>query len=247
VATERLTEQHRPEAIRERLAARARPSYLADAVLGGIDGSVTTFAVVAGAFGAGFSNLVVIVLGFANLLADGFSMAVSNYQSTKSRRQEVETARGSEARHIDEVPEGEREEIRQIFARKGFHGDVLDRIVDGITQDRRLWIDTMVTEELGMQVEGAPPLRSAVATFCAFLMVGFIPMVPFLIPRLNSGQRFLASAIATGVAFFTIGWVKGVVLERSRWRAGFETLLTGGAAAALAYFTGEWLRAAFGA
>lgn len=247
MTTARLTEEHRPEAIRARLKARARPSYVADAVLGGIDGSVTTFAVVAGAFGAGFSNLVVLVLGFANLFADGFSMAVSNYQSTKSRRQEVETARGSEARHIEEVPEGEREEIRQIFERKGFAGDVLERIVDGITQDRRLWIDTMVSEELGLQVEGSPPLRSALATFCAFVLVGFIPMIPFLIPHLDAVTRFFASATATGVAFFTIGWVKGMVLDRSRWRSGFETLLTGGAAASVAYFTGEWLRAAFGA
>jgi hypothetical protein len=87
---ERLEPEHRPEAVRRRLAERRGQSYLGDAVLGGIDGCVTTFAVVAGAVGGGFPGLVVIVLGFANLLADGFSMAVSNYQGTKSQRERVE-------------------------------------------------------------------------------------------------------------------------------------------------------------
>ena len=90
----------------------------------------------------------VIVLGFANLLADGLSMAVSNYQGTKSQREQVEQARRKEEHHIEQIPEGEREEVRQIFARKGFEGGVLEKIVEVITQDRQLWIRTMLTEEL---------------------------------------------------------------------------------------------------
>ena len=98
-------------------------SYLADAVPGGIDGC----------------------LGFANLVADGFSMAAGNCASTKSQREQVERARREEHRHIEEVPGGEREEVRQIFARKGFHGETPDRIVATLTLDRELWVDTMVT------------------------------------------------------------------------------------------------------
>ena len=130
--------------VRERLAARRQHNYLGDAVLGAIDGCVTTFAVVASAVGAGFSGVVVIVLGLANLLADGFSMAVGNYLGVKSEPERVERARRAEQHHIDGVPEGEREEIRQIFERKGFGGDVLEKIVEGITRDRRLWVDTML-------------------------------------------------------------------------------------------------------
>jgi vacuolar iron transporter family protein len=115
----RMEAEHSPEAVRQRLENRHGPGYLGDAVLGGIDGCVTTFAVVAGAVGAGFSGLVIVVLGYANLLADGFSMAVSNYQGTKSQRQQVEEARRGEERQIEEIPEGEREEVRQIFAAKG--------------------------------------------------------------------------------------------------------------------------------
>ena len=243
---EELEAEHRPEEVRRRLAEGRRPSYLGDAILGGIDGCVTTFAVVAGAVGGGFSGVVIIVLGMANLLADGFSMAVSNYQGTKSQRQQIEEARRSEERQVEEIPEGEREEIRQIFAAKGFSGETLERIVQTITNDERLWVDTMLTEELGMEVEGPDPLRAALATGVAFLVVGFLPLIPFLIPNLAADTRFLASAVAAGFAFFAVGAAKGFVLERPVLRAGVETLLTGGGAALLAYLVGSWLRATFG-
>ena len=241
-----LIEEHQPENIRARLADAHKPSYLGDAVLGAIDGCVTTFAVVAGAVGAGFSSVVIVVLGFANLLADGFSMAVSNFQNTKSERQQTEMARREELRHIDLYPEGEREEIRQIYARKGFEGPELERIVGVITQDRTLWVNTMLTEELGLQLEGPSPARAALATLVAFVVVGVLPLLPFVIPGFLGQQMFTASAIATGIAFFGIGAVKGHVLRRSRIRAGVETLLTGGGAALLAYFIADWLQAAYG-
>lgn len=242
-----LVAEHHPSAIRARLDGAQQHSYLGDAVLGGIDGCVTTFAVVAGAVGGGFSTIVVIVLGFANLLADGFSMAVSNYQGTKSQREIVEKARRTEEHHIEHIPEGEQEEIRQIFARKGFEGDVLEKIVNIITQDRQLWVDTMLTEELGLQVNGPSPMRAALATFAAFFVVGVIPLVPFLVPSLTAGQTFLASALVTALAFFGVGMAKGFVLGRSALRSGLETLFVGGLAALLAYAVGTWLRQAFGA
>lgn len=238
---------HLPDRIRSRLEEQRQHSYLGDGVLGAIDGTVTTFAVVAGAIGAGFSSVVVIVLGFANLLADGFSMAVSNYLSTKSQQQRVAQTRRWEERHIQEIPSGEREEIAQIFARKGFGGDVLERIVETITADRRLWVDTMLTEEHGLQLDGPSPVRAGLATFLSFLLVGLIPLVPFLIPGLEPDQRFVASCIATGLAFITVGVAKGAVLEQPLVRSGMETLLTGGIAALLAYLMGSWLRQAFGA
>jgi VIT1/CCC1 family predicted Fe2+/Mn2+ transporter len=238
--------EHSPEAIRARLAALRRHSYLGDAILGGIDGCVTTFAVVAGVVGGGFPSLVAIVLGFANLLADGFSMAVSNYQNTKSQRELVEEARRTEEHHIEQIPKGEQEEIRQIFAGKGFEGEVLEKIVAIITQDRRLWVDTMLTEELGLQVEGPRPMRAALVTFGAFCAVGIIPLIPFLLPMLTPEQKFIISALVTALAFFGIGMIKGLILRRSVFRAGLETLLVGGAAAGLAYLVGAWLRQTFG-
>ena len=115
-----LEHSHTREAIRERLARGPRNNYLRDWIYGGIDGAVTTFAIVAGVVGADLATTVVLVLGFANLLADGFAMAASNYIGTKAERDDYDRVLDIERKHIALVPEGEREEIRQIFASKGF-------------------------------------------------------------------------------------------------------------------------------
>jgi hypothetical protein len=64
-----------------------------------------------------------------------------------------------------------------------------------ITNDRRFWVDTMLTEELGLEVEGPNPLRAALATFVAVIVVGFIPLAPFIISSLSKETSFLASSI----------------------------------------------------
>ena len=237
-----LQDAHTPTAIADRLAGETAHSYLGDFVLGAIDGVVTTFAVVAGVAGAGYSTGVALVLGAANLLADGFSMAVGNYMSTKSERQVVEHVRKIEERHIDEIPEGEREEIRQIFADKGFDGELLEQIVEVITQDRRRWVDTMVTEEFGLRLESPSPMRAALSTFSAFALAGFVPLLPFCLSLSTSGQMFAVSAAATAVTFFLIGLAKGHVVQHNKLLSGLEILLVGSAAAAVAYGIGLWLQ-----
>src|SRR5262249_18364307 len=144
--------------------------------------TVTTFAVVSGVAGAGLPRHVAVILGVANLLADGFSMAVGNYLSTKADRQMVDRVRSMEESHIDQVHEGEREEIRQIFQAKGFQSPLLEQIVEVITNDRKQWVNTMLTEEFGLRLETPSPNRAAVATFAAFVLAGSIPLLPFFIP-----------------------------------------------------------------
>jgi VIT1/CCC1 family predicted Fe2+/Mn2+ transporter len=243
-----LQAQHTPSAIAARLAAKKPHSYVGDAVLGAIDGCVTTFAVVSGVVGAHLSPGVALVLGLANLCADGFSMAVSNYQKTASEAQRIVQARRMEEQHIAEVPEGEREEIRQIFAQKGFQGPLLEEIVAVMTQDRQRWVETMLTEELGLPPTGPVPLTAALVTFAGFVLAGLIPLVPFVFSLpLSAPVLFVTSACATGITFMLIGVLKGHVLEQPRLRSGFETLLVGGGAAALAYVVGVWLRRIAGA
>lgn len=242
--------EHRPavESVRQKSSEERTHDYLGDAILGGIDGAITTFAVVSGAIGGGFSTVVIIVLGFANLLADGFSMGVSNYLGKRSDLARIEEARRSERRQIDEDPAEEREEIRQIFANKGFEGQVLEEIVDTIAADRQLWVKTMLIEELGLQIEQPRPWRSGAATFLAFLVVGLIPLVPFLLPVWTENSRgpFIASIVATAIAFLAIGVAKGAIRKQPLVRSALETLLIGGGAATLAYFVGSWLRQTYG-
>lgn len=236
---------HTPEAIRHRLSETKTPSHLRDFIYGAIDGTVTTFAVVAGVKGADLSATIVIILGLANLIADGFSMAVSNFLATRAEMQEEESARQDEEREIRDDPEGEREEIRQIFSRKGFTGSQLEEIVDTITADNKLWVDTMMVEELGYSPSETEPLHAARATFVAFLVVGIIPLVAFLADLwLPNGLEdpFLWSSLMTGVAFFTVGALKSRFVAQRWWKAGAETLAMGGAAATLAYLIGALLK-----
>ena len=242
---ERLEFEHRPEVIDKRLSSPQKTQNISDAVLGAIDGCVTTFAIIAGTIGAGFSATTALILGFANLLADGFSMAVSNYEANKAQQDFVESVRQTEAKHIQKIPEGEREEIRQIFQRKGFEGPTLEKIVQTITQNKTLWIDTMMIEEHGIQTQAPEPIKAALTTFTAFLVVGAIPLIPFLIPILDVNQQFLFSTVLAAIMFFTIGLLKSLVFVKPMIYSGLSTLLTGGAAAGLAFLTGYILRELF--
>lgn len=234
----KLEHSHDPDAIRRRLATAPRPSYLRDAILGGIDGCVTTIAVVAGVAGAGLPGVVAFVLGVSSLVADAFSMGASNYQGVKSDQDARERLRSQEKRHIRLAPEGEREELRVIFRAKGFSGDTLERIVDTIASDPRRWIDTMIREEYGLALSGPSPLRAAAATFGVFLLAGVIPLVPFLVPLFTGMGQFATSGIAAVLVLFGIGYAKGAILGMPRWRAGLETLLMGGGAALIAFLFG---------
>ncbi len=242
-----LRATHTPEAIRRRLAQPPRPSYLADAVLGGIDGCVTTLAIVAGSVGAGLAPGVAIVLGAANLLADGFSMAISNFESARTRLAFLEQARAEELEHVRELPDGEREEIRQIFARKGFEGQDLERAVAVITADRERWIETMLVEEHGLSLHPPRPWRSGLSTFAAFVAVGSLPLLPLVSGALAGEARFLASFAVSVLAFFGIGALKGAVAGGGPLRQGLATALSGSSAAMLAYAVGAVLRDVAGA
>jgi VIT1/CCC1 family predicted Fe2+/Mn2+ transporter len=231
-----LEHGHTSSEIAERLNGRPQASYLRDWVYGGIDGTVTTFAVAAGVAGANLSIGIVLILGCANLLADGFSMAAANYSGTKAEREEFERLLQVEHKHIALEPDGEREEIRQAFAKKGFAGKELERIVTIISSNEAGWAQTMMLEEYGLAPVLRSPLIAALNTFAAFALFGAIPLVPYLL-----GGGFLWSSVATGVAFFAIGSAKSMWSVRSPLMSGLETLLIGGVAAALAYAAGVLL------
>jgi VIT1/CCC1 family predicted Fe2+/Mn2+ transporter len=234
-----LEHEHTAEAIRARLADGPRHSYLRDWVYGGIDGTVTTFAIVSGVVGADLSPTVILILGAVNLLGDGFSMAASNYSSTRTEVEEIERLRAVERRHIRIDPHGEREEIRQIYAAKGFAGQDLERIVHVISADPERWIRTMLAEEYGVAAEVRSPAKAALSTFAAFVICGLVPLLPFVT---GIAAAFPASVALTAGAFFGIGSVRGRLVGVRWWRSGTETLAIGSVAAALAYLAGAVLK-----
>lgn len=233
---------HTPSGIAARLRTSQRANYLQDWVYGGIDGAVTTFAIVAGSLGASLSTKIILILGFANLLADGLSMAAGNYLGTKADNDDTERLKAVEADHIERFPDGEREEIRQIFAAKGFDGRGLEDAVDVITANREVWISTMLAEEYGVANARRSPKRAALATFGGFLACGLVPLIPFLIGLPYAGLIALG---ATALTFAGIGFGKSRWSLSPWWVSSLETLAIGLAAAVVAYAIGHLLNGVF--
>jgi VIT1/CCC1 family predicted Fe2+/Mn2+ transporter len=237
----RLAADHRPAAVAARLAEPPRPSYLRDMVYGAIDGTVTTYAVVAGVAGGGLDAPVVLVLGTANLVADGFSMAVANYLGVRSEERRRNRIQRDEERHIELVPAGEREEVRQLLARDGLSGELLDEATKAVTSDRQRWVDMMMAREHGFAAVRADPVRAAAATFLAFAVVGLLPLLAFVVdalPGTSVESPFAWATALAAVAFVVVGAVEGVVVDEPPARSAIRTLAIGGSAAALAYAVG---------
>jgi len=244
-SSRRVYLDHSPEAISKRLAAGPSQVYVKDFVYGAIDGAVTTFAVVSGVAGAGLASPIIIVLGLANILADGFSMAISNYLGTKAENQHVENQRREELAEIENFPEGEREEVRQIYAAKGFSGEQLEGVVAVLTADKNRWVDVMLQEELGLSIEPTKAGMAALVTFFSFAIIGVLPLIPFLLNWWSPGfvsSPFTWSVVITMIAFFVVGAFKGDYVRHSWYRSGIETFVVGGIAALIAYGVGLLLR-----
>ncbi|PVA07448.1 VIT1/CCC1 transporter family protein [Thalassorhabdomicrobium marinisediminis] len=231
---------HSQQEIAKRIGAPPGRGVLRDAVYGAIDGAVTTFAIVAGVAGAGLSPFIIIALGIANVLADGFSMAAANYSGTKAELDNMRRIRKIEELQIQNYPEGERLEVREILAQKGLRGDVLNQATDAITKDRESWIDLMMEGEYGLSGVDPHPVKSAVTTFLAFLAAGIVPLFPFI---LGLGNAFSVSAALTMMTFFAIGALKSVWSLSPWWQSAGETVVIGGMAAAIAFFVGTLFHA----
>jgi vacuolar iron transporter family protein len=242
-ATKRV---HTKEAITKSVEEhKGAGSYVGDFIYGAIDGSVTTFAVVSGVAGASLPANIVIIMGVANLLADGFSMAVGNYLSTKSGNEFIQNERKREEWEVEHYPEGEVEEVREIFRKKGFNGNELERAVKVITSDKKVWVDTMMADELGLMEERLSPVKKGAVTFLSFVLVGAIPLISYVLSyfwQAVSSVAYQVSLALTFIAFFLIGSTKIYVTGKNWLTSGLETLLIGGLAAGIAYAVGYGLR-----
>lgn len=221
--------------------------YLGEFVYGGIDGAVTTFAVVAGGFGADLDSGIIIILGFANLLADGFSMSVGAYLSAKSNKENYKKHQDIEYWEIENLPDVEREEISDIYKAKGFKGELLEKVVDQITSNKDLWVAEMMKDELNLIEESKSPFKIGLATFISFLLVGFIPLLVYLWTFFKPSDInvFLWTSLLTGVAFVIVGSLKSIVNQTSSIKSIAETVALGVLAAVVAYYVGDILEKFF--
>ena len=216
--------------------------YLKDSVYAANDGIVTTFAVVAGVVGASLSPLVILVLGFANLLADGFSMATGNYLGTRSENEHYDRERKREARLFDESPEHMKEDLEEIFEDKGYDKEDALAIAPLVRKNKEFFLDFVIFERLGLSPSSTgKAVNAALVTFISFLIAGSIPLLPYVLFGKNS-NAFMLAIIFTGIALFVVGAARTFFSDQSWWKGGMEILLAGGGAAFIAYAVGLMLR-----
>lgn len=217
--------------------------YLGPFVYGGIDGCVTTFAVVAGAVGAGLDSSIIITLGFANLLADGFSMSIGAYLSSKSEVSYFINQKQTIIKRIEHHQLLEIKRLEDFYAEKGYTATTLKDIVAIITNDQDRWANVILKEQMNLSLPDRSPLSTGVATYVSFLLIGLIPLVIYVIDYVSpiNSSLFLWSSLLTAAGFIFIGALKSHVTNSHLLRGIAETLLLGAIAALVAFYVGDWL------
>lgn len=212
--------------------------FLKDAVYAANDGVITTFAVVAGVVGASLDPLVILVLGFANLFADGISMASGNYLGTKSEKDLYSKEKERNRRLLKDDRAKYKERIKNFLRGKGYPDRDLEELSELITHNENFALDFIMHEEVGLvEQEEARPLKGALVTLAAFMLAGLVPLVPYIFFA-DSGGAFLYASIFTGIALFGVGAARSIFTERSWFSSGLEMFFVGGLAALVAYGIG---------
>lgn len=224
-------------------------AYLKEVIYGGIDGIITTFAVVAGFSGAALSQetttqlsfMVVLLFGLANLFADGVSMGLGNFLAVRSDQGLYCKIRGKEQKEVRSNPELEAEETKTILIAKGFSEEDAAALTSIYRKNEPYWIDFMMNHELKIpDPTDENPALTGLATFCSFLFFGFIPLIPFMVFRsFEPSTVFIFASIGAFIALVLLGVLKWKIIRTSLAKSVFEIVLVGGVAASIAFFVGS--------
>ena len=223
--------------------AHPQNNWLRDVILGGQDGLVNILGIILGVIAGGGSDVVLLAAGFAAAITESISMAAVGYTSSVSERDYYEAEKAREMAEIGTMPVAERQEIRDIYAAKGFSGQLLDSVVDKITANRDTWLVTMMDEELHLQpVQSREILRTAVVIGIATLIGHLIPLAPFLV--LPRTPAVVVAIVLSAAALFAVGAYTAVTLVGDWRRSGLKFLAIGLGAAAIGFLVGRLFGAA---
>src|SRR5947207_8319295 len=223
--------------------AHRQGNWLRELILGGQDGLVNILRIILGVIAGGGSNTVLLAAGFAAAITESISMGAVGYTSSISERDYYEAERAREAAEIATVPDAERQEIRDIYASRGFTGNLLDGVVETITANRETWLGTMMDEELHLQpVQSRDILRTAVVITIATLIGHLIPLIPFvLLPRT---QALVLAIVLSGLALFGVGVYSALTLVGDWRKSGLRFVAIGLGAAAVGFLVGRLFNSA---
>ncbi len=218
-------------------------NYIRDVVFGFGDGVNTSLGIVAGIGGATVGVDIVILAAMIGMFTGAKAMAVQNYLAVKSQIEILQSEIKREEYEIENTPEKEREEIVEIYKAKGFAGEELNMVVNKITSNKGVWLKTMLTEELGLNLEIlGSPIKGAIVMFISFLVGGILPILPYFIVKTGLINNFMALLIAISISLtfsFVIGAIKGRLAKKSWIKGGLEMSLLGTGIALLGYGIGS--------
>ncbi len=210
---------------------------LADVILGGQDGLVNTLGVILGVAAATADARIVIAAGLAATFAESISMGAVAYTSKLAEHDLYHSEREREHRHIHLAPDVEIEEIRDIYRKKGFEGETLEKIVDVITSNPDVWVNVMMSEEFQM----SPPEKGK--AFSSAVLVGFsalagslIPLFPFFF--INVNLSIWISIVTAAVTLFSVGVYKARITVGKPFKSGMEMAIIGTVSALAGYVVG---------
>lgn len=211
-----------------------------DFILGGQDGLVNVLGLLLGVAAATNERRIVLIAGIAALMAESISMGAVAYTSSKAAKDYYLSKLVFEAKEIKDLPLKERRDIQQIYYKKGFRGKLLTQIVDKITSDKKLFLDTLMTEELQLfPGEYERPWKIGFTVLWATIIGSLVPLLPFFFLSVKVGIIF--SLIVSLIALFTAGAVKAKLTIGSWKRSGIEMMMIGGLAALAGYAIGKVL------
>jgi len=218
-----------------------RSSGLSDIILGGQDGLVNVLGVILGLAAATHDPRIVLVGGLAATFAESVSMGAVAYTSTLADADFYESERAREFRHIAQVPHLEKDEIREIYSRKGFKGDLLDRIVETITANEDVWVAVMMSEEHQLTpTDRRQAIKSALVVGFAAVIGSLIPLAPFAFLPVNHGMW--VAVVITAAVLFGVGAYKARTTVGHPGKSGLEMALIGTISALVGYGVGALLK-----
>ena len=217
-------------------------------VFGGLDGILTSFAIISGAVGAQLGPVHMLALGVSNVLADALAMGAGEYLSSCSYNSYVRKEREREAWELQNYPAGEIAEMVELFVARGMSREDAEFVIQRMAKYKDFFVDLMMTEELALPVPGEDDnndaLKDGLVMFLAFTAFGMLPIVGFVaagafFPGLESDQLFSVACIITGINLLGLGAFKARFNDKQYIRSGMETLVLGGVCAAVAFFVGR--------
>ncbi|HEX7045358.1 MAG TPA: VIT1/CCC1 family protein [Burkholderiales bacterium] len=222
----------------ERWHRRGGGNELRAAVLGANDGLVSNLSLVMGVAGAGAASETILLSGLAGLIAGALSMALGEWLSVTNSRELARTQIAREREEIELTPEAERKELALIYQAKGLPREEAQRVAAEIMRDKRVALDTLAREELGIDPAemGGNPWSAAAFSFALFALGALFPVLPFFFASGATGIAW--SLAASGLALAAIGLATSLFSGRSPAYSTLRQVLIGAAAAVITYGTG---------